>query len=381
MDVDVIVAGSGPSGAAAATVLAQNGVNVLLVDKAQFPRTKVCGDGLPPLALELLNEIGVKDKLLETEPNEITKVKIVSPKNRSVTLNIKLKNKFYIIPRLTMDKVLHDHAIESGARFIQAWVKAPILKNGVVVGLSVMENGEEKQYYAKLVIAADGNSSKIASALRRDIQQHHHQIISLRGYLKGYDITNEMNEGYLLPELVPGYLWVFPTGDGRINIGLGMRRDKYSEKKTNLKKILERFLKRPEIKARLSQNWELGEMMGATMNLASQENIRRAYNGALLVGDAGAWIAPLTGGGIYNAIFSGKTAAEVATEAITKNDTSLHVLRHYETRCLDHMWREIRLTYNIQRLIARHPFLIEASLKLVNKKLLNLLRLYEDVDF
>ncbi len=381
MDADVIVSGSGPGGATAASVLAGAGVRVLLIDKASFPRPKVCGDGIPPSALGLLDEIGVAQQLLAKNPNEITRVRIVSPTNRSLTLNIKLKDKFYIIPRTIFDSTLHEHAITKGARFLRAKVKAPLMDGNKVAGVEVIENGAVKTYTAKMVIAADGGASPIASQLRTDVHQKHHRIISMRGYLKGLSMPKEMNEGYMLPELVPGYLWLFPVDEHTINIGLGMRMDRYHQQPHSLREILDGFFKRPEIKSRLSANWELSDLTGAAMNLASQYPVQRVYDGAILVGDAGAWIAPLTGGGIYNAIFTGKTAAEVALKALDENDTSKQKLRQYDTLCHDHMWREIKLTYSVQRLIARYPFLIDVSLKLVNKKLLNALRLYQDVEF
>jgi len=381
MDADVIVSGSGPGGSTAAAILAKQGLNVLLVDKAKFPRPKVCGDGIPPAALGLLNELSVGEKISASNPNEITKGTIVSPKKKSITLDIKLQEKFYIFPRFIFDKILHDHALECGAHFVQAKVKAPILEGNKVVGVQVLENGVTKEYLSKLVIAADGVNSKISSVLRKDKQAKEHQSITLRGYLSGFDIQKNIIEGHSLQEIFPGYLWIFPIGEDKINIGLGMRMDMYQMREISLKKILDDFLKRPEIKDRLSANWELTELSGSTQKLASQYPIQRVYNGAILVGDAGAWVAPLTGGGIYNAIFTGKTAAGVCIEALKKNDTSEEQLQKYNLICHEHMWREIKLTYQIQKIISKYPFLANVSFKMLNKKVLKLFRLYEDVDF
>jgi len=380
MKTDVLVIGAGPSGSTAAAILVQKGYQVLLLDKADFPRPKACGDGIPRSAMELLFSLGLREKLLATTPNKITGAKILSPRGQQATIHFRMKDNFFIQPRRVFDHTLFSHALDSGAEFVKGKALAPLLQNGKVMGVRAKVQGEERQFFAPITIAADGVDSLIAAPLRGQKQLAKHRAISLRGYISGLKINSGTIEGFFPKEIVPGYLWIFPLGENRANIGLGMRMDKYAQTSANMKQVLQNFLARPEISARLEANWQLSDLRGATMNFASQKGIRLAYNGALLVGDAASLVSPLTGGGIYNAIFSAKIAAETIHEAFGSNNFSGKKLSPYETRLWAAIGREMKITYALQNAISTFPFLIEGMMKLMDNRVLKALKLFDDLE-
>lgn len=367
MEREVIVVGAGPAGSTTAMALARKGHDVLLLDRKSFPRDKVCGDAVPAGAIEKLYTLGMREKIREANFYEIDKMRLVSPKG--YTMDAKLQDntrwnaKSAIVPRMAFDVLLQEHAVECGAEFRQAQVKEPLLEQGQVVGVRARFNGQVEEVRSKMVIAADGVTSVIARAIRPDKHVDDHRAVALRAYIEDLELLPHEVEFYLYNQILPGYAWIFPLGENRANVGLGMRLDKFREGNYNLNEMLDRLLGMPDIKKRLQNGGQVHDIATWQLSFGSQENIQRVYGGALLVGDAAGLINPLTGGGISNAITSGWLAAETTHAAFLKEDFSQESLYPYEEYCHTVFWPTMRRSYLLQRALEHLPFAVDWIVK------------------
>jgi len=365
---DVIIVGAGPSGATAATILAQKGYDVLLLDRSDFPRDKTCGDAVPVGAIEMMISLGMGDKIRKAEERgefyPLDKIRIYSPKGKMLQANLKEGDggeRSYVAPRMYFDAVIQQQAVESGAEFKKALVKGPLVENGRVVGVQAQLNGEVKEIRSKVVVGADGVTSSIARALRPKDKQHvdSHRAVALRAYIHGIEENPHEVEFYLYDEILPGYAWIFPTGENMANIGLGMRLDVFRKHDYNLKNMLQQFMELPQIKRRLKNGVELEDLKTWQLSFGSQKALQYAFDGALLVGDAAGFINPLTGGGIHNGMISAKLAGQTIDESLTNGNTSREALEIYEQRCHEAMWDSMRRAHFIQRWVLRFPTLAD----------------------
>lgn len=368
---EVIVVGAGPAGATTAMTLARQGRDVLLLDRQPFPRDKTCGDAVPAGAIELLYALGMRQKIDNAGFYPVRKL-LISALNGSV-----LEADFhesasgaesYVVPRLQFDVTLQQHAVESGAEFVQAQVKEPIIENGQVVGVLARHNGKVQEIRSRMVVGADGTTSVITRALRPEKNRHvdKHRAVALRAYVEDLEELPHEIEFYLYKGIVPGYAWIFPIGEGKANIGLGMRLDIFRRQKRNLEEMLKIFLEIPAVKKRLKRGGQLRDVATWPLNFGSQKHLKHVYNGALLVGDAAGFINPLTGGGIHNAIISGKFAADTIEAALRQGDVSAAALKIYEQRCHEEMWAGMRRSFFFQRLMGQFPFIVDILVSRMN---------------
>lgn len=369
---DVIVVGAGPAGSTTAVYLAQQGYDVLLLDRHQFPRDKTCGDAVPAGAIDTLAHLGLGDKIQKAvergELYPLESMLLVSPngyKMEALFHKSQTGSDSYVAPRIYFDALIREHAVESGAEFRQAQVVGPLLEYGRVVGVKVKDNGRIQELPSKVVIGADGVTSVITRSLRPKENQHvnGHRAVALRAYIHGLEEIPKQVEFYLYNQILPGYAWIFPIGQNRANIGLGMRLDHFRAKKQSLEEMLDIFLAMPAIKKRLQPGWELHDVATWQLNFGSQKHLQHVYDGAILVGDAAGFINPLTGGGIHNAIISAKLAARTVHEALQQDDVSRSNMQIYEQRVHEAMWSSMKRSYRIQRSLMRFPLLIDILIK------------------
>ncbi len=365
---DVIVSGAGPSGAATAAMLAQKGYDVLLYDRYDFPRDKVCGDAVPAGAVALLRGLGMGEKIDKAEAEgkfyPLDGLRIFSPRGYEMRAEFgdhENNSRSYVAPRMHFDATVQAHAVDSGAEFRVGTVKKPLLENGRVVGVTVAENGTTRDILARVVVGADGVTSPLARTLRPKSDQHKdmHRAVALRAYIEDLEEYPGEVEFYLYKEILPGYAWIFPTGLNQANIGLGMRLDHFRQRKEKLEGLLDQFLAMPAIKKRLKRGGQLRDVATWQLNFGSQKHLQHAYDGALLVGDAAGFINPLTGGGIHNGLLSAQAAATTLHEALQADDTSLNRLKIYEKRVHDSMWDSMKRAFTMQRWFLRLPILVD----------------------
>ncbi len=359
---DAIVVGAGPCGSTAATALVQKGYDVLLLDRQKFPRDKVCGDNITGEAIELLFGIGMEEKIREADFYPISSFLLSSPKGYVIEAEIGDSGRSvassYVVPRVEFDLLVQQHAIESGAEFQVAHVTGPVVENGRVVGVQVRSNGDDQIILSKVVIGADGVSSVIAQALKSDQHEARHRAVALRTYIDDIEERPHRLEFYLPGCILPGYAWKFHAGGGRVNLGLGMRLDKFRKSDRSLEELLEIFLDMPIIRKCLQGSSRPNQISVGQLNLGSQD-IQRAFDGALLVGDAAGLVNPLSGGGIRNGLESALLAADIIEDALSNDDVSLKRLRRYDRAIRAAMWTNMRRSYLIQRNMLQFPGLVD----------------------
>ena len=371
MDAEVIVVGAGPGGAMTAMDLAQRGHDVVLLDRHDFPRDKICGDAVPASGLEHMWRHGMKeaidDEIEQGHFHIVNSMRLVAPNGTAAEAQFhrgKLGAPSVIAPRIHLDAMIQRHAVASGARFCIGQVSEPIVENGIVTGVRARIDKVEREIRCKVVVGADGVTSVIARALRpqRDEPKDGHRAVALRAYIEDMELVSDQIEFFLYRGILPGYAWVFPTSASEANIGLGMRLDKFRGMKGNLKAMLQQFLDIPDVKRRLKRGGVMRDVRTWQLNFGSQD-IQRSFDGALLVGDAGGMINPLTGGGIDNALAAGVIAGEVIHNALIANDVSRNGMKIYEKMVDDEMRSSMRYSYFMQRWLLRFPFIIDIMIR------------------
>lgn len=322
-DVDVLVVGAGPTGSTAAYHLARHGVDVLAVDKAAFPREKVCGDGLTPRGTKQLLEMGVD----VTEPG-FTRIEGLRSFGDGVRIELpwprldSLPDYGLVRTRHDLDDLLIRNAEKAGARVWQETdAQGPVLdERDWVVGASVRRGGGEPEHVrARFVIAADGASSRFAqqAGVRRSpgrpigiaARRYYRSPLASEPYFHSW-LDLEHDGGTL-----PGYGWVFPVGDGVVNVGAGLLNTARDFRHLSARKVFDVFLRR------LPEDWGCNEesAVGETLSGPLPMGMNRAplsVPGLLVAGDAGGIINPFNGEGIAYGMESGRLAAELVHEAL-----------------------------------------------------------------
>jgi len=332
MDADVIVVGAGPGGSATAYHLARHGINVLLLEKTEFPREKVCGDGLTPRAVKQLIDMGIP-----TDP-------AVSPgwlQNKGLRViggGIRLELDWpelasfpgYGLTRTRMDfdDLLARRAVEAGAKLmVNTNVTGPVLDAaGRVVGVEAKTAEGDVTYRAPLVVAADGVSGRLPLALGVAKREDRPMGVAVRRY---YHSPAKHDDDYLESwlelrsreggdKLLPGYGWIFGMGDGRVNVGLGVLNSSTAYGKTNYRQLLLDWMSStpPEWGMHDEANAD-GPILGAALPMGFNRTPHYT-RGVLLVGDSGGMVNPFNGEGIAYAMESGALAAEVMAQALAR---------------------------------------------------------------
>ncbi len=243
---DLVIAGGGPSGSAAAWQAAQTGAKVVVLDKAEFPRDKPCGDGLTARAVSYLQKMGLADEV--STFHRVNKVTVFSPSQWELSFPRRpgMPDHGHTVSRTHLDTVLLKHAESAGAEVRQgAEVTGPELDaNGRVVGVT-LKSGEK--VYGDAVIAADGAYSPIKRALKIDSEYNGYSAIAIRSEMHANRPDSDSLDIYLKlafqGDQLPGYGWVFPMGSGVFNIGLGYVNSYKNWQSINATQFLGEFLR------------------------------------------------------------------------------------------------------------------------------------------
>ncbi|MDF2093172.1 geranylgeranyl reductase family protein [Knoellia sp. 3-2P3] len=347
---DVIVVGAGPAGSATAAYLAMTGLDVLVLEKTAFPREKVCGDGLTPRAVKELITLGIptpeEDGWIRNHGLRII--------GGGMRLSLPWPDLASFPPyglvrtRQDFDDILAKHAVKHGARLRESTnVTGPVLDDtGAIVGVTAKAVGElgrstgpELVYRAPLVVAADGNSSRLSLAMDRPKRDDRPMGVAVRTYYTSPRHDDDYLESWLelwstdengKRVLLPGYGWIFGVGDGTSNVGLGILNTSSAFGKTDYKDVMRRWV------ATMPEEWTYNDetMVGTIRGAALPMGFNRQPHydrGLLLVGDAGGMVNPFNGEGIAYAMESGRLAAEVIAQAFARGDDAQRerVLRSY----------------------------------------------------
>ena len=353
-DADVIVVGAGPSGSTAAYYLAQAGLNVLLLEKSRFPREKVCGDGLTPRAVKSLVAMGIdvseeagwlRNKGLRVIGGGL-RLELPWPELSSYP------GYGLVRPRTSLDEMLARRAQSAGAKLLEGTtVTGPLLDDdgqvaGVVVQADAAETAESSaddgertdaapgSFRARVVIAADGNSSRLSVALGLRKRDDRPLGVAVRTYYKSPRHDDDYLESWLDlwdgDRLLPGYGWIFGMGDGTSNVGLGLLNTSTAFGNTDYRSLLKRWLRSmPEEWGYVEEN-RTEPVRGAALPMGFNRT-PHYYRGLLLTGDAAGMVNPFNGEGIAYAMESGEILARVVAQALarpTRAETE-RVLRGY----------------------------------------------------
>jgi len=324
-ETDVLVVGAGPGGSAAAYHLARHGIDVTVVEKAAFPREKVCGDGLTPRSVKAIQDMGVDT----TDPG-FEKVIGLRTHARRTTIQLPWPDLTsfppygLVMPREGFDHLLAQRAVKAGARLMERTeAVAPRFIDGYVAGATVRPAGERDaeptEIRARFVLAADGAASRFATpagvtrdpkkplgiAARRYFRIDYHPGPWIESWL-------DLRDGDLL---LPGYGWLFPVAGGRINLGAGLLNTFSNFKDVSAQHLFDAFARM------LPPEWGIGEdtAEGRVLSGPLPMGLNRtpqAVPGLLLVGDAAGAVNPFNGEGIAYAIETGEIAAELVHEAL-----------------------------------------------------------------
>ncbi len=342
-DADVIVVGAGPSGSTAAYYLAQAGLNVLLIEKSRFPRDKVCGDGLTPRAVKSLVAMGV-DVSEEAGWLRNKGLRVIAGGMR-LELDWPELSSWpgygLVRPRSSLDEQLARRAQAAGAKLLEGTtVTGPVLDdNGRIVGVETTAETEEKSktrsrsdnserlsgssrvYRSRVVVAADGNSSRLSVAMGLRKRDDRPMGVAVRTYYTSPRHEDDYLESWLDlwdgDRLLPGYGWIFGMGDGTSNVGLGMLNTSDAFGKTDYRELLKRWLRSmPEEWGYVEEN-RTEPVRGAALPMGFNRT-PQYYKGLLLAGDAAGMVNPFNGEGIAYAMESGELLARVVAQALAR---------------------------------------------------------------
>ncbi len=367
-DYDVIVVGAGPAGSTAATVLARSGRQVLMLDRAAFPRDKACGDGIPPGTVGILRDLGLEEALHAAEFYRIDALRLVSARGRDWRIRFTARREgsdFYVARRVRFDALLFRHALACGATFQLAQVRAPLLEHGRVTGVRAQVDGVERELRARVVIGADGATSAIARSLLPAKPPECHRAVAIRAYLERFEALPHTVEFHFGRHFTPGYAWVFPLENDCANVGIVVRTDRFKRRGIAIEQLLREFVECDEMRARRASWSNLGGIATWQLPFAVPRKMVRAFDGAVLAGDAARLVDSLTGEGIHNAVVSGKLAAEAVLNALDAGDVSRASLSGYEGRLEEELGALTKRSYRYQKYVTASPLILESMFVLV----------------
>ncbi len=310
---DVVVVGAGPSGAACALWLARAGVDVVLVDQHDFPRDKICGDGLIPDAHHALERLGVHDEVMAAAQRSGHVACIGSRGGR-----IDVPGTLAVLPRRELDDIVCRAAVRAGAALFTPWrFEGPLAEADVVVGGRFRQGDAVRELRARWVVLATGAVPQALLAAGM-CERRTPSGIALRGYVKSDAMVGRIKalEVVWHKSLSPGYGWIFPAPGGRFNIGVGVSESHSGTdgsakmKDVNLRLVFDAFCKHYEPARELMRTGVLeGGLKGAPLR-CSLNGALFSKPGLLVTGEAAGSTYSFTGEGIGKAFETGMLAAE-----------------------------------------------------------------------
>jgi len=321
---DVIVVGAGPGGSSAAYHLASAGLDVLLLEKTRFPREKVCGDGLTPRAVRALAAMGIP--LGDGWPRN-RGLRIIGGGGR-IELDwpdLSAWPGFGLVrARTGFDEILARHAERAGARLHEdTAVTGPVVdeRTGRVTGVRARQGEGERAFRARVVVAADGNSSRLSVAMGLHKRPDRPLGVAVRTYYASPRHDDDYLEAWLDlwdgRNLLPGYGWVFGMGDGTSNVGLGLLNTSEAFGNVDYRALLRRWLASMPAEWGFTEEHRTAPVRGAALPMGFNRTPHYA-RGVLLVGDAGGMVNPFNGEGIAYAMEAGEIAARTIVQALAR---------------------------------------------------------------
>ncbi len=368
---DVVIVGGGPSGAACAYWLADAGWSVVLVERKSYPREKTCGDGLTPRSVHQIAAMGL-EAAVAARGHRYDGLRAFGF-GASLELNWPehpvFPNYGYTITRFDLDGLVAEHAASRGATVLTETEAIALLeptepRPGALRGLSGVvvkdkATGATRELRARVVVIADGQNSRLGRELGVERNRRWPMGMALRGYYRSERSDEPWIESHLdirdpSGTVVPGYGWIFPLGDGRVNVGVGLLSTDGAWRGVNTTKLQDYFVAQVGEAWGLSPATSLGAPTGGRLPMGLARGPRVGPN-TLVVGDAAAAINPFNGEGIAYGYETGRLAAGAVGEALAAGDLSRLAL--YERRLEDAYGEYYRVARAFVRLISEPKIL------------------------
>jgi menaquinone-9 beta-reductase len=335
IDTDVLVVGAGPGGSAAAYYLARHGIDVTVVDKATFPREKVCGDGITPRGVRAMQVMGV-----DTDDPAFERVIGLRVYSRSATIELpwpeltSWPDYGLVMPRASFDQLLVQRAVKAGARFVEGIeALAPTTDGGWVTGATVRATGEREAppstIRARFTIASDGAASRFAKPVGVVRDGSRPLGIAARRYYRTSYHPGPWYESWLDlwddDMLLPGYGWLFPVAGGRVNLGAGLLNTFKHFKDVSAAQLFGAFARMLPAEWGITEEAADGRVLSGPLPM-SVNRTPQAVPGLLLIGDAAGAVNPFNGEGIAYAMETAQIAADLVHEALVKDRPGVAML-------------------------------------------------------
>ncbi len=369
IDTSVIVVGAGPAGAGTSIYLSQAGIPHVILEKGLFPRDKVCGDacsGKTAFVLRKANPEWLKDIFSQAD-NYTPSHGIIFVAPNGKPLNIPFNPTKYpgetapgfTTPRLTFDNFLFEKLqTEHNTIYQEAQVKEINRADGKVT-VTFTQHGQTYVVTAPFIVGADGDKSIVRKEFLSNYTTDKTSAVGLRAYYSGITGMHEQNyiELHFLPEVLPGYLWIFPLANGMANVGVGMMSEQIRKHKINLReKMLDAIKNNPNISPRFKNAELQGKILGWGLPMGTPWQPVSGDN-FLLTGDAGSLVDPFSGEGIGNALYSGMLAAYAIEKGLNENRSDAqHLKAEYDNVLYKRIGDELKIGITMQKL-CRFPWL------------------------
>jgi menaquinone-9 beta-reductase len=319
---DVIIIGAGPAGSSTAFHLAQHGLRVLILDKATFPRDKTCGDGIVPRALPILERMGVL-RTIQQQGQVLDHLDVYAPHGQSLRILLpEQAQSAVVLPRLQLDHLLLEAAIQSGAVFMpgQHVQQIQVDQDGVMI------QAQGEVFRGHTAVLATGASSGLFEQIGLPIPRH--PIVAARAYFEDIPTLEPVFQFRFDGVVLPGYGWIFPTGTHSANIGTGFIRAEGGPS-GNVQQAFHQFVRSPALAQLLNGARQVGPVK--SFPIRTDFPTARTYaERILLVGEAAGLVNPLTGDGIDFALESGEIAAEHLREMMEHGDFARMRFERYD---------------------------------------------------
>jgi geranylgeranyl reductase family protein len=348
---DVVIVGAGPGGSASAAFLARAGLDVLLLDKATFPRDKTCGDAVSAQGVEILDELGLGSRL-RRNGFKVPAVTIVSPSGYRLRSDIPpadgLPRYGLVVKRLELDQMVLDAARDFGAGFVGG-VHVRGIEQDARGGWSVHGDRGDRPFSAegRVLVMAVG----AALPLMRQLDLVPNTIdyaFAARAYYEGIQGLDDALHIHFDGVPLPGYGWIFPVSETSANVGAGYYR-RGAKAPPTAAAVLDDFLRHPPLARRMKDAVRITPVKGFPIRTDFHRS-RCLGDRMLVVGEAAGLVNPFTGEGIDYALESARMAAESLTRAFDSGDLSLASLGRYERVLRRRFQLLFRMTHLMRRM-------------------------------
>lgn len=335
----VLVVGGGPGGSAAAYWLARSGHEVTLVEKKEYPREKTCGDGLTPRAILQLQHMGFDFDVPEF--HRITGLRSYAGDDLMIEMpwpeHSRFPNWGGVIRRLDLDHQVARLAEKEGVTIREKTTAYPVIEEGLLTSVRLKNGATDEIVRPDVTIVADGSMNRFGRDLGTARRRDYPLGMAARGYYSSPRSTDPFLESQLdlrdsSGATMPGYGWVFPLGDGTVNVGVGLLSTFKKWKDVNTTHMMNDYVATAPEYWGLTEDSRLSKPMGGKLTMSYSKSPLVGANW-LTIGDAAGAINPWNGEGISYAYETGRLAAEYVEDAIGSGDLGL--LRRYPQRLED----------------------------------------------